>query len=125
MLDAAATLETQMQPLAAFGRLVDHPWRGVQNIEITELDESRLISLISDWNSAIRDVLDRSSSLAQLVRSPLPETPISLEELCRRLTDVKVPPASLIAETYTACLTESEPRLPPQRDSTRSGAGRF
>lgn len=105
MLDAAATLETQMQPLAAFGRLVDHPWRGVQNIEITELDESRLVALISDWDSAIGDVLDRSSSLAQLVRSPLPETPISLEELCRRLTDVKLPPESLIAETYTACST--------------------
>jgi very-short-patch-repair endonuclease len=107
MVGAAATLETQMQPLAAFGRLVDHPWRGMQNIEITELDESRLIVLLRDWNSAIHNVLDSCSILAQLVRSPLPETPSSLEELCRRLTDVKLPPASLIAETYTACLTGS------------------
>jgi very-short-patch-repair endonuclease len=107
MLDAAATLETQMQPLAAFGRLVDHPWRGIQNIEITELDESRLVAALSDWNSAIRDVLDRGSSLAQLVRSTLPETTIPLEGLCRQLTDVKLPPPLLIAETYTACLTDS------------------
>jgi very-short-patch-repair endonuclease len=106
MLDAAATLERQMQPLAAFGKLADHPWRGVQNIEITELDESRLISLLSDWNDAIRDVLDRSSAFAKRVNSSLPETQISLEELCRRVADLNLPPASLISETYTDCLSE-------------------
>jgi very-short-patch-repair endonuclease len=107
MLDAAASLETQMQPLAAFGRLVDHPWRGVQNIEITELDESRLIALLSDWNTAIRNVLNATSALSQRVRSALPETPISLEELCRRVADVGSPPASLIPGPYKACLADS------------------
>jgi very-short-patch-repair endonuclease len=104
MLAAAATLEKQMQPLAMFGTLADHPWRGVQNIEITELDENRLITLLSEWNAAIRNILDRSSSLATRLHSTLPVTPILLERFCLGLTSMRLPPESLIEDTYQACL---------------------
>ncbi len=104
MIAAAATLEKQMQPLAMFGKLADHPWRGVQNIEITELDENRLVTLLSEWNTAIQNILERSSSLAKRVHSTLPETPTLLERFCVELTSMRQPPESLIEDTYQACL---------------------
>lgn len=107
MLDAAATLQAQMQPLMTFGRLAGHPWRGVQNVEITELDESRLVSLFSEWNAAIKDLIDKSSKLARVFGTALPETPMSLQELCRLVADIKSPPVSLIPEAFVACMTES------------------
>jgi very-short-patch-repair endonuclease len=106
MLDAAATLEAQIQPLAAFGKLADHPWRGIQNIEITELDQCRLVALLSNWNTAIRNLLEAISELAQHVPSPLPETQVSLEDLCRRIAAVTLPPALLLGDTYAKCSTE-------------------
>ncbi len=54
MLDVAGTLESQMHVLAAFGKLAEHPWRGFQNVEVTELEETRLVSLLGAWNEAIR-----------------------------------------------------------------------
>lgn len=107
MLDAAETLEAQMQPLVAFGKLSDHPWRGAQNIEITELDEGRIVVLLSEWNTAIRNVISASKALSQLVQSPLPATEIALEELCRRVANVNLPPPKVLVKTYTACSTES------------------
>ncbi len=107
MVDTAATLETQMQPLAAFGKLADHPWRGIQNIEITELDEGRLFLAISEWSDAILRALAASSVIVQRVGSPLPDTQASLEALCKHISTTKLPPASLSSETYIACSVES------------------
>jgi hypothetical protein len=107
MLDAAVTLENQMQPLAAFGKLTDHPWRGVQNIELTELDENRLISHLLNWNIAIQNVLDKGSALAKRANFRLPETSALLGDFCLRLIHLELPPPSLITETYTACLKQA------------------
>lgn len=107
MLDAAATLESQMQPLGAFGKLADHPWRGVQNIEITELDESRLTALLSSWNRALRTLLDGIAAVEKCVGFPLPDAQVSLVALCRRVTETAQPPGSLIEETYVACSAET------------------
>ena len=119
MLDAAATLEAQMQPLAVFGKLADHPWRGIQNIEITELDEGRLIALLSEWNAAIRMLLDASAAVAQRVGSALPDTQVGLEALCRQVAAAALPPKSMSPETYIACSTE------PNRRHLRETLERF
>jgi very-short-patch-repair endonuclease len=107
MLDAATTLEAQMQPLAVFGKLADHPWRGVQNIEITELDENRLTALLSEWNAAICTLLDAIAAVAQNAGLPMPDTQVALEALCQRVIEVAPVPHLISVETYRACSTES------------------
>lgn len=107
MLDAADALETRMRPIAAFGKLANHPWRGIQNIEITELDHGRLVVLLANWNAAIHHVLDGISQLAHRVSSPLPEAPGSLEDLCRQISAVKPPSPSIIGNIFANCSVES------------------
>jgi hypothetical protein len=105
MLDAAKTLEAQMEPLAAFGKLADHPWRGIQNIEITELDESLLMTLISEWNGAIRTLIECASTVSQRTGATMVHTRVELEEFCARVAKTQVPPVDLKVETYKACET--------------------
>lgn len=103
MLDSAATLETQMRPLAEFGQLADHPWRGFQNVQITELEESRLKKLFLEWTDAIRRLLELLSSIAWQTGSPMPGSIVELEEFCRRVSEMPPPPVDLRIETYKAC----------------------
>src|SRR5579884_1336260 len=104
MSDAAATLEAQMHALAAFGKLSEHPWRGFQNIEITELDETRLVSLMMKWNHAISSVLDDAKATESRVGVALPSTQHEIELLCRQLAAVPSPPSQAFAtETYQRC----------------------
>jgi len=110
MLDAAATLESQMQPLAVFGKLADHPWRGIQNIEITELDEGRLFALISEWNDGIAEALAYSSAITERVGHRLPETQASLETFCDQILLVPAPPEPLCIDAYSGCRLEANRR---------------
>ncbi len=103
MIDAAATLENQMEPLAVFGKLANHPWRGIQNIEITELDESRLMAVLSEWNDSIRYLLDTATKISEVTETIMPDTRVGLEEFCSRMGASKLPPLNLNLETYKEC----------------------
>ena len=58
MNDVAMNLERQLAPLKSSGSLADHPWRGFQNCELTELEFE---SLVASFRTA-------SSDLAELQR---------------------------------------------------------
>ncbi|HEU5232236.1 MAG TPA: DUF4011 domain-containing protein [Terriglobales bacterium] len=112
MVDAARTLESQMRALAAFGKLAEHPWRGFQNIEITELDETRLLSLISAWNTAIVAALDDISSIESGVGYLFPSNQREIEILCRKVVIAPVPPHLIAGEAYRYCASrENRERL--------------
>ncbi|MFB3814040.1 MAG: DUF4011 domain-containing protein [Terriglobales bacterium] len=109
MSDTAGTLEAQTHALAAFGKLVQHPWRGFQNIEITELDETRLVSLMVEWNRAICLVLDHAKSIEGRIGSALPETQYGIELLCQKLAAAPAPPTHAFAvETYRRCFSKHD-----------------
>jgi hypothetical protein len=95
MSDAAETLESQMHALAAFGKLVEHPWRGFQNVEITELDETRLTSLIADWNGTIRLFLDDVTLIEHRIGSALLATQHGIEHCAKNLRTFPSPHKSL------------------------------
>lgn len=107
MLDSAETLEAQTYPLKTFGELASHPWRGLQNIEITELDETRLIALLSVWNDAIRALLSSATDVEQRVCTVLPATRSELEPLCRHLMETQLPPATLDVNAYQTCVSSA------------------
>lgn len=103
MLDAADTLEKQTQILTGFGSLSEHPWRGIQNVEITELDEGRLADYLSEWNKALRRVIDGRSLFINTLSVQLPETREDLERFCRRLIELDRAPSNLMPELYKDC----------------------
>jgi hypothetical protein len=110
-LDAAGTLESQMHALAAFGKLAEHPWRGFQNIEITELDETRLVSLVSAWNRAIYLALGDITAIGLHVGCALPTKQRNVEELCRKLAVAPLPPEVFSAEMYRQCFAKENREL--------------
>jgi very-short-patch-repair endonuclease/KaiC/GvpD/RAD55 family RecA-like ATPase len=115
MSDAAATLEAQMHALTAFGKLSEHPWRGFQNIEITELDETRLVSLMMKWNHAISLVIDDAKAIESRACVALPPTQHEIELLCKKLVAIPSPPTQAFAtETYRRCSSKHN------RDRVRS-----
>ena len=111
MVNSAAILEAQMRPLAVFGKLADHPWRGIQNIELTELDESRLLVMFSDWNNAICTVLECASTISQRTGSTMPHIRVELESFCAQAAETQIPPANLVFETYKACVSTANRNL--------------
>lgn len=119
MLDAAGTLESQMHALAEFGKLAEHPWRGFQNIEITELDETRLVSLVSTWNRAIYLALDDIKAIEHRVGCALPMKQVDVEDLCRRLAAAPLPPEVFSADMYRQCFLKED------RDRVRAVLDQF
>ena len=107
MLDAAITLEIQMQPLAKFGKLHENPWRGIQNIEITELDKARLLDLLSKWNDSIKVLLENILNVSNQTDLKLPDTIAELESVCESVLNIHLPPENLLPDTYKALVSET------------------
>jgi hypothetical protein len=107
MLDAAITLEIQMQPLAKFGKLHENPWRGIQNVEITESDEARLLGLISKWNDSIKVLLENISTVSNQTGLKLPDAIAELESVCESVLKIHLPPENLLPDTYKTLVSET------------------
>ena len=107
MTDAAITLEMQMQSLAKFGKLHENPWRGIQNIEVTESDEARLLDLFSKWNDSIKVLLENISTVSNQTDLKLPDTIAELRSICESLLKIHLPPENLLHHTYKALVSET------------------
>jgi very-short-patch-repair endonuclease len=91
MLAAAATLETQLAPLASYGGLKQHPWRGFQNVEITDFEADELLSRLKLWTDAMESLLEREGTVADLTQSRLPQDVNALQKLCEVIVELPPP----------------------------------
>jgi very-short-patch-repair endonuclease len=89
--DAAANLERHMVPLKTFGKLDQHPWRGLQNCEITDLEVDRLLAAIREATRMIGDVLAAIAQIEHLATAKLPETVEGLTEIFRLIAEMSLP----------------------------------
>jgi very-short-patch-repair endonuclease len=110
MLDSAANLEQQSEPLKMFGGLADHPWRGLQNREITDLEIDQLVTRLTGWQRSLTAVVEKAQQLEQTIGGKIPSSAQELMELCSRLEALPSPPASLITSLFPK-LKSSEVRL--------------
>jgi very-short-patch-repair endonuclease len=89
--DAAANLERQIEPLKTFGKLDQHPWRGLQNCEITDLEVDRLLAAIRETTKVIGDVLCGAVQIEHLTTAKLPETVKGLTAIFFSITEMPLP----------------------------------
>jgi hypothetical protein len=106
MSDAAGTLEAQMHVLAVFGNLAQHPWRGFQNIELTELDETRLVSLFKEWNRTIFFILEDVKATSGRAGVSVPATLLELQSFCKAVMTAPPIPSNFSAQTFCRCSTK-------------------
>ncbi len=64
--DSAANLERQFLPISTFGPLLNHPWRGLQNCELTDLDVDLLLRSLSDASSALEGLFAAATAIESL-----------------------------------------------------------
>ena len=81
MADSAGNLERQLSPLLESGPLREHPWRGIQNCELTELEMDELLSRFRDAESELATLGQTINSLSEMSSVCLPETPNDLDVL--------------------------------------------
>jgi very-short-patch-repair endonuclease len=100
MLDAATNLEEQSGPLKRFGSIRNHPWRGLQNSEITDLEIDQLISSLKRWHGSLSHVAGHVQQIEQTTSGKLPVSAHDLTELCSRLEALPPPPPSLVGTLF-------------------------
>jgi hypothetical protein len=91
MLAAANTLEDQIAPLAAFGCLKEHPWRGFQNIEITDFETDDLLARLRTWTDEIESILGHTHSIEAVTGNSLAEDIGSLQKVCDAVASLPLP----------------------------------
>jgi len=91
MFAAATTLENQVAPLAEFGPLKQHPWRGFQNIEITDFESDELLSRLRSWTKDLDSILQSIDAIAAITRNPLPQDLSSLQRVCDAVVALPLP----------------------------------
>lgn len=96
MLAAAATLESQIAPLASYGHLKEHPWRGFQNSEITDFDTDELLRRLQNWEKALEAIRGACTAVADRTSNPLPEDITSLRKIADTVTGLPLPSAAVI-----------------------------
>ena len=100
MLDSAANLEQQCESLKKFGGLAYHPWRGLQNSGITDLEIDELVTRLTGWQRSLTDVVAKAQELEQAIGGKIPSSAQELMELCSRLEAIPSPPANLITVLF-------------------------
>jgi very-short-patch-repair endonuclease len=114
MLDAAENLERQSEPLKKFGSLAGHPWRGLQNSEITDLEIDQLVTNLTLWQRSLSNIVATAQELERTIGGHLPTSAQGLTELSSRLEALPFPPANLISSLFPK-LKSSEVRLRVQQ----------
>jgi very-short-patch-repair endonuclease len=109
LADAAANLERQMAPLKTFGTLTDHPWRGLRNSELTDLE----IDLLLDWfgkaSVEINNLLGGCAAIEQQTGAKVPNNLKGLATFAKSVADLKSP-AEGVDEQLFRCLVAAESR---------------
>ena len=100
MLDAAKNLEEQTTPLKRFGGMKNHPWRGLQNSEITDLEIDQLIASLKCWQRSLSHLIGHVRQLEQTVGSELPASIHDLSQLCTRFETLVSPPTNLVLSLW-------------------------
>lgn len=65
MNDAAANLERQLAPIKEFGCLAEHPWRGLQNCGLTDLEVDALLNALRLASGRIIELLNATATLEE------------------------------------------------------------
>jgi hypothetical protein len=113
--DAAGNLERQIEPLKIFGKLDQHPWRGLQNCEITDLEVDRLLTAIREAQKVIEDVIAGITQIEHLTTAKLPETVKGLTAILCSISGIPLPSlaveANLLRQVHSERLQEALSRL--------------
>ncbi len=96
MLAAAATVEVQLAPLAAHGCLKEHPWRGFQNIEITDFETDEMLSRLRVWTNAMESIALSIDAIGETSVTSFPQDVNSLQKVCDAVVSLSLPGISVI-----------------------------
>jgi hypothetical protein len=91
LIDAAANLERQLAPVKAFGALADHPWRGLQNSELTDLEIDSLLGSFRYASAEINELLEGCTAIEQLTGTKVPSNLERLATFAKSVGDVRSP----------------------------------
>ena len=91
LIDAAANLERQLAPVKAFGALADHPWRGLQNSELTDLEIDSLLGSFRNASAEINELLGGCTAIEQLTGTKVPHNLKQLATFAKSVEEVKSP----------------------------------
>jgi hypothetical protein len=94
-MDSADNLEKQTEPLKSFGKVDQHPWRGLQNYGITDLEVDTLLSAIKETATAIDEVISSVTKIEQLTKATFPRTAEELRALCFTINGLLLPSQSV------------------------------
>ena len=103
MRAAAAVVQQQLGPLAQFGRLQNHPWRGLQNTEITEFESNALINGISRWQASLEGLVLLTTEIFESTATWSPESITGQERIAHEVRRLPNPAADILKEMFSAC----------------------
>jgi len=89
LTDAAANLERQLAPVKAFGTLADHPWRGLQNSELTDLEVDALLDSFRKASAEINELLGGCTAIEERTGTKVPDNLKQLATFAKSVADVK------------------------------------
>lgn len=108
MAAAARALESQLPPLARYGPLSDHPWRGLENCELTDFETDELASRVARWCTALGALVEDFAKLEQRTSSRLPQIPASVREICTAILDMEAPPGEVVESMLPRLASDAE-----------------
>ena len=100
MNDAAVDLEGHTASLKAFGPLSEHPWRGLQNSDLTELETDNLLTVFRDVITQIAQVLKVRVNIEERTQSRFPANLNGLTALASSVINLAISTGQMNDELF-------------------------
>lgn len=102
MSAAADNLEAHTEPLRSCGGVREHPWRGLENAELTDLEIERLRSALQATKVRIADLKGCIRDVGATLGADLPLTLGPLLQACDHLTRLPLPASDIDARLFVS-----------------------
>ncbi|MGH9508370.1 MAG: DUF4011 domain-containing protein, partial [Terriglobales bacterium] len=110
MIAAVTNLEKQTGPLHSCGGVRNHPWRGFQNSELTDLDIERLRATLEQAKGRIRVLSREIQEASTTLGASLPLTVSRLIPVCGQIGLLPLPPDNIDRKLFTSLDSDEQRR---------------